>query len=436
MKRQVPRFVSRMRLSGRFAVESLVLITAFAAVIGIVSTRQMESMLVSASARSMATGITSVVLDAVGDGGIETIGAAQTGRLESVVRRSIRSGDVLAVRVWNRQATIVYSSEPGEVGWHVPQDRVLQSALGGTTGWVTDITRGRDGGGAVERFGEAFAVYAPVRSRSDVPAIGAVELFMPFGPIRAEVERTASLFWAATVAAAFLLYGIQLRIVNAAERRLRSTEAEVALVNRRLEQSMREAEQHSLGTLRALNAAVDAKDSYTARHSLAVADYALVIGRKVRLGDRDLRDLEQAGLVHDLGKIGVPEAVLLKPKRLTRDEFLVVCDHSETGARIIESIPSLRRLVPVVRHHHERWDGSGYPRGLAGSDIPLLARVLAVADAYDAMTTDRPYRRAMRSDEVRAEIERGMGVQFDPALAQALLEALDAGELVSDVHVA
>lgn len=436
MSRIVPRVVDRMGLSGRFAIESLVLIAMFAAIIGSVSTRQVEEMLVQSSARSIASAMTAVVGDAVGAGGIETLGADQTARLDGVARRSIRSGGLLAVRVWNRQATIVYSSEPGEENVHAPADASVQGALAGTTGWLTSLAARSTFPGDAERFGQAVGVFAPIRSREDVAPIGALEVYLPFAPIREQVDQTAGWMWVATVVAALVLYGAQVRIVNIAVKRLRSTEAQVSLVNKRLEETMREAEQHSLGTLRALNAAVDAKDSYTARHSLGVADYSMVIGRRMGLAERDLRDLEQAGLLHDLGKIGVPESILLKPKRLTREEFLVVCDHSETGARIIDSIPSLRRLVPIVRHHHERWDGAGYPAALAGSEIPLLARVLAVADAYDAMTSDRPYRRAMTADAVRVEVERGIGVQFDPAAAQALLDALDAGELVTDVHVA
>jgi hypothetical protein len=431
-----PRFLSRLTLSQQFALESLVVITAFAAVIGMVSVGQIEGMLVTASATGLSSGVNSLIIESIGDGGLATLGAGPTGELDSLVRRDIRSGALSALKVWAPDSAVLYSSDPKDVGRRFPRDTEVTAALRGEVRWVSTLVGRPDDADQVARVGDAVSVYVPIRRRAGMEPIGALEVYLPFAPIREQVARTATWMWVAASMAGALLYLIQVRLVNAASKSLRSTEAEVSKVNRRLEDTLREAEKHSLGTLRALNAAVDAKDSYTARHSLGVADYAIAIGRRVGLTPSQLRDLEQAGLLHDLGKIGVPEAILLKPKMLTREEFLVVCDHSETGARIIESIPSLRSLVPIVRHHHERWDGTGYPGALAGSEIPLLARVLAVADAYEAMTSDRPYRRAMKLEEVRAEFERGMGVQFDPALAQALIDALDAGELPSGEDVA
>ncbi|MDO8964068.1 MAG: HD-GYP domain-containing protein, partial [Coriobacteriia bacterium] len=302
-------------------------------------------------------------------------------------------------------------------------------ALGGETVWDAGTADKDESAEEAAEYGEVVEVYAPIRVSATGQPVGVFEVYMPYGPIRTQVRDSLLWVWIAAVGSALVLYLVQLRLVKSAADRLRATEAEVDEVNTRLQRSLEEAEEHSIGTLRALNAAVDAKDSYTARHSLHVADAAVAIGKRIGLSERDLINLERAALLHDLGKIGIPESILLKPKRLTREEFLIVRDHSEIGARIIESIPFLQDLVPIVRYHHERWDGTGYPEELAGEKVPLLARVLAVADAFEAMTADRPYRRAMRVEVAREELERNAGLQFDPVLVKALVDALAAGEI-------
>jgi HD-GYP domain-containing protein (c-di-GMP phosphodiesterase class II) len=212
----------------------------------------------------------------------------------------------------------------------------------------------------------------------------------------------------------------------------RRTEKERAIVrelDERLEGSLSELEHSRLETLQALSAAVDARDHYTAQHSLHVADYACAIG--YRLGMRDqLTLLEQAGLLHDIGKVGVPDHVLLKPAQLTDEEYEVVKRHAAVSSTIIGTVPFLSAVLPAVRHHHERWDGGGYPDGLAGEEIPPASRVLAVADAFDAMTTDRPYRLALDVAEARAVLLRCSGKQFEPRAVEALIALLDEGVLV------
>lgn len=198
----------------------------------------------------------------------------------------------------------------------------------------------------------------------------------------------------------------------------------VAELGERLDTSLADLGEARLETLRALSAAVDARDHYTALHSMHVADYARAIG--YRLGMRDeLQMLEQAGLLHDIGKVGVPDHVLLKPTNLTDEEYETVKRHAADGASIVGTVPSLAGVVDVIRHHHERWDGAGYPDALAGDVIPLASRILAVADAFDAMTTDRPYRAALDISLARAALLEGRGTQFDPAACDALVALLD-----------
>lgn len=185
----------------------------------------------------------------------------------------------------------------------------------------------------------------------------------------------------------------------------------------------------SLATIQALAAAVDAKDPYTQGHSKRVALYAAEFALALGLPDGEVDQIHITGTLHDVGKIGVPDAVLQKPGRLTDDERVIIETHPALGEVIVRKAPALSYTLPGVRHHHERWDGKGYPDGLAGEAIPRIGRLLALADTFDAMTSDRPYRKGLSWTTALAEIEKGAGTQFDPALSPvfvAMMRRLDA----------
>jgi ribonuclease P protein subunit RPR2 len=172
-------------------------------------------------------------------------------------------------------------------------------------------------------------------------------------------------------------------------------------------------------TVRALSNAVEARDAYTGKHAERVAAYGLAIARAAGIDVADEPQMEFGFLLHDIGKVAVPDAILFKPAALSPDEFTCIASHAEIGSRILRHVDFLDEATLVVRHHHERWDGKGYPDGLKGEDIPLAARVFAVADTLDALTTDRPYRDAVAWDQARAEIRKGSGTQFDPGVIAA-----------------
>lgn len=176
-----------------------------------------------------------------------------------------------------------------------------------------------------------------------------------------------------------------------------------------------------IGTIRAMSGALDAKDRYTRGHSDRVAHLSAEIAKAIGFSDDEVERVRIAGIVHDVGKIGVPESVLCKPGRLTDEEFDKIKLHPEIGHQILEGIPGLRDILPGVLYHHERYDGNGYPHRLAGDDIPLLARIIGVADTFDAMSSNRAYRSKMARDVVLAEIARCSGSQFDPRVAEAFL---------------
>ncbi len=180
-----------------------------------------------------------------------------------------------------------------------------------------------------------------------------------------------------------------------------------------------------LQVVSSLVSAIDAKDTYTNGHSSRVAEYSREIARRSGYDEKRLEDIYMMGVLHDVGKIGVPDALINKPAKLTDEEYDIIKNHSVLGARILGNIKEMPSLQMGARWHHERYDGKGYPDQLAGEDIPEEARIIAVADSYDAMTSHRSYRKPLSQEVVREELEKGIGTQFDPHFAKIMLEMMD-----------
>jgi response regulator RpfG family c-di-GMP phosphodiesterase len=198
-------------------------------------------------------------------------------------------------------------------------------------------------------------------------------------------------------------------------------ESHVAEATRELDVMLHHLEDTYRSTLEALGSAIDTRDVGTHSHSRRVRGYTLLIARAHGVPEPALGDLERGVLLHDIGKIGIPDAILFKPGPLTPDEWKIMQRHPDIGRQLIEKIPFLHGAVPIVYHHHEQWDGTGYPLGLRGEAIPLGARVFAVADTFDAMTFDRPYSKAVSFQTARQEIRRCAGTHFDPAVVATFL---------------
>jgi putative nucleotidyltransferase with HDIG domain len=193
------------------------------------------------------------------------------------------------------------------------------------------------------------------------------------------------------------------------------------------EERARSLQLHSsyMATVRALSNAVEARDAYTGKHAERVTAYGIEISRAIGLDLADGQALEFGFLLHDIGKVAIPDAILYKPGKLTEKERALMAQHPVIGAEIVREIDFLGEATKVVRFHHERWDGSGYPDGLAGEDIPLAARVFAVADVLDALTSDRPYRPASSLAVARGMIVEASGSQFDPHVVEAFITIPD-----------
>jgi putative nucleotidyltransferase with HDIG domain len=182
-----------------------------------------------------------------------------------------------------------------------------------------------------------------------------------------------------------------------------------------------------MGTIRSLAEAIDEKDPYTRGHSERVNAYAVLLAKQLGLGPKEIREVHIASLFHDIGKIGIEDKILRKPAMLTDQEYTVMKQHPEKGAQMLSKIKAMRDIVPGVRFHHERWDGSGYPLGLKGEQIPIAARIVAVADAFDAMTTNRPYQKAMPFEVAIGRLLELTERVYDKRVVTAFSDAYKAG---------
>ena len=196
-------------------------------------------------------------------------------------------------------------------------------------------------------------------------------------------------------------------------------------INSDLEQSKELLEKAYLETIETLRYTVEAKDVYTRGHSDRVSEYATLIGKKIGLSDDELKKLKIGGLFHDIGKIGIPDAILLKNDKLTPDEYSEIKNHPSIGAHILSNASIFKDIIPIVKHHHERYDGKGYPNNLMGEEIPYLARITSIADTFDAMTSRRSYREALPLDYVKEEIKNCAGSQLDPKLVPVFMDILE-----------
>ncbi|MFA7384057.1 MAG: HD-GYP domain-containing protein [Desulfurivibrionaceae bacterium] len=194
------------------------------------------------------------------------------------------------------------------------------------------------------------------------------------------------------------------------------------------EKKKRKETRFFLQTIESLAMALDERDQYTHGHARRVTNLSLILADRLKLQSQDKHLLRLSGILHDIGKVGVPDEILLKPDRLSEDEFALIKKHPDKGVKILEPMlddENISKISKAIKHHHERYDGNGYPDGLGGGNIPLLARIIALADSYDAMTSDRPYRKGLPQNKAIAEIEKGRGTQFDPFLSGEFVSLLE-----------
>ena len=354
----------------------------------------------------------------------------------------LRQRDIATVKVWRRDGilawtntvsrsstgTLVANRDRHLIDHRFPLDDELGEAIHENRPVANLVGTGGTREDAFERnklgFKQLFEVYAPIENSAGHP-IGAYEIYADPRALDRLIGSRRTMVWLAVGVVFLALWAALALLVRGASQTLSRQNAKLRARTLRLVESNRLLEQSALDAVESLNATVDAKDPYTAGHSQRVQRIAVALGEEFGLDRERLDVLRLAGLFHDIGKIGVPDAILTKPDRLTELEFEIVKRHPEDGARIVGRLHRLHAAVPAVLHHHERWDGNGYPHCLAGEEIPLEAAIVGLADAVDAMTTDRPYSDARTLDDATEEVVRNRGTQFAPAVVDAFVALVE-----------
>lgn len=339
-----------------------------------------------------------------------------------------RRPEIVTVKVWRSNGVLAWTNRArNRIGHRFDLDGNLGTALHKNEA-VAEIEVPDREENAVEQhlgFGRLLEVYAPIEDAANQRAIGAYEIYAD--PRRSErlIAANKHAIWAGVALVFLALYLALAMLVRTASRTLRHQAASLASRTAELSEAYAVLEQDALEAVETLNATVDARDPYTAGHSQRVQEIAVSIARELGIEGKELDAIGHAGLFHDIGKLGVPDAILTKPAKLTDQEYELMKQHPADGAKIVAKFGRLRDAVLLIRHHHERWDGRGYPDRLRGDSIPLGAAIVGLADAWDAMTTDRPYHRALDSNEAEAELRNHRGTQFAPAVVDAFFCILE-----------
>ena len=416
---KISRSVTLLRV---FILASAILLIAAASSLAILMTNAVRNQAIDDAQASLTEYTNGVLHRELVHGGHLTVGH----NVKGVVHASFASRpDILSVKVWRPDGVLAWTNvAPERIGRKFPVSDHLSEVVE-TRKADAEIekldTAENSAEGRKAGSDHALEVYAPVVD--GYYAIGAFEIYADAAPIEASIAAKKHQIWLATFIIFGLLWGLLVLLVRSASGLLRRQTDQLRKRSKDLMAAYARLEESSLEAIESLNATVEAKDPYTAGHSLRVQRIAVAIGDELHLSKDRMDALRLGALFHDIGKLAVPDAVLTKPARLTEDEFDQIRKHSEDGARIVGKFGPLRATVPIIRHHHERWDGAGYPDRLASGQIPLEAAIVGLADAWDAMTTDRPYHRGLTLEEAFRELRNGRGTQFAPEVVDAFFAA-------------
>jgi len=445
----------RRNFTLRFALVSGLVVIALTTTLSSLASASIRASTIDREARQVADQVQQLVIQSFTRTEFERGLTPKKQALLDALSSDPKNANVLRILLWNRDGTLLYSGDRKGIGRRMPLSDGLRIALGGSmtvmplaperlrpfsaetmylsvegylelllfqerrmwtrTGQqaiTPTMTRtSRTSLTKAASLGIA-RLFLPVRIGESTAPVAAFEVFYDFRPLARKLARIQQTVWTAIPGGFLAIYCAMVVAVQRTSRVMMAQQKNLRVAH--------------LGTFHALARAVDARDSETGDHSGRVASYAVAMARRLGLSAEEIAELKIAAELHDIGKIGVPDAILMKPGPLTPEEWDLMRQHAIVGSNILQSTPLSEVVKQAVRHVHEWWGGRGYPDKLHGDQIPLFARILAVADAFEAMTSKRPYRRPFSTEQALAELRPMRGIQFDPQVVDAMCEVAQA----------
>jgi putative nucleotidyltransferase with HDIG domain len=328
----------------------------------------------------------------------------------------LQGSEYVQVRIWNDKQVVIWSNDQRLVGQQFSDDEELHEAIAGETkSEISSLQKTEEQ--YVRKFHRLLELYVPIRFVSGQPITTVAEVYQNLDPMYDDIRRQQALIWKTTSVGFTLLYLLLFGIMWRASRLIETQTKDIIAAYD--------------STLAGWAHALDLRDKETEGHSKRVTQASLKLAQALGVGHADLVHIRRGALLHDIGKIGIPDRILHKPGPLDADEWEIMRRHPGYGYEMLTAIPYLHPALDIPYYHHERWDGSGYPCGLRGEQIPLAARLFAIIDVWDALSYDRPYRHAWPKERVRAFLAEQSGIMFDPNIISVFLALLDTPEFQS-----
>ena len=345
---------------------------------------------------------------------LETLSKEKTKILDTKLKHIIEEDNILGVMIWNNRDSIIYSSNKNITELPQNSQKIFKQILNGKSNYFITSLQYQN------KITKIIKIYVPITLNNSV--VGIYEIIKPYDEIQMHMYQVTKISIIVVFSGLVVLYLLSLKIVYNSSVTLVKQNKELIKSADDIKTAYSKLNMTYKSTILAISKAIDTRDQYTAGHSERVSKISLAIGQALNLPKEQLETLELAALFHDVGKIGISDYILNKPGRLTDEEFDKIKEHPSIGVDILKAINFLSQTLPIILHHHEKFGGGGYPYGIKGNDIPFESRIICVADSYDAMTSNRPYRKGLSHEVAVDELLKYKDIQFDSKIVDAFLK--------------